>query len=113
MSRFISSNPVLESRFNRYFYFEDYTSDELYEIFSSMCKKSEYVLNAEADEFAREYFRDLYDSRDQNFGNARHVRNFFEDIMTVHSDRVSGLEGHTREDLMTFIKEDLEKATEM
>ena len=113
MERFISSNPGLESRFNRYFIFEDYNSDELYEIFSSMCKKSEYILTDDAIEFAHEHFRDLYDFRDENFGNARHVRNFFENIVAVHSDRLSAQENHTRDDLMTVVCEDLEKASIM
>ena len=110
MERFIRSNPGLESRFNRYFVFEDYNSGELYDIFSSMCEKSEYVLTEDAAEFAREHFREIYDTRDENFGNARHVRNFFENIVSVHSDRVSALENHTREDLTTVLRDDLEKA---
>jgi len=110
MERFITSNPGLESRFNRYFVFEDYNSDELYAIFSLMCSKSEYVLTDDAAEYAREYFRRLYDQRDDNFGNARHVRNFFENIVSVHSDRVSALENQTREDLTKVIREDLEEA---
>jgi SpoVK/Ycf46/Vps4 family AAA+-type ATPase len=113
MERFISSNPGLESRFNRYFVFEDYNSGELYDIFNSMCSGSEYALTNDAEEFAREHFREIYDMRDENFGNARYVRNFFENIVSVHSDRVSALEGHTREDLTTVIREDLENAAIM
>jgi len=113
MERFITSNPGLESRFNRYFFFEDYNSEELYEIFDSMCKKSEYILTEEAKEFAREHFKLIYEMREENFGNARHVRNFFENIVTVHSDRVSKLEGHTRDDLTMVILEDLEKAADI
>jgi len=113
MLRFISSNPGLESRFNRYFVFEDYNSDELFSIFDGMCSKSEYILDEEAYEYAREFFSDLYSNRDENFGNARHVRNFFENIVSVHSDRVSKLEGYTREDLTTVLREDLEKAADM
>jgi len=113
MGRFISSNPGLESRFNRYFFFEDYNSGELYDIFSSMCSKSEYLLTDDAVEYARAHFCRLYDTRDDNFGNARHVRNFFENIVAVHSDRVSALEGHTREDLTMVIRQDLEKAAIM
>ena len=33
MDRFIHSNPGLESRFNRVLLFEDYTPEELFEIF--------------------------------------------------------------------------------
>jgi len=113
MDRFITSNPGLESRFNRYFYFEDYNSEELYEIFNIMCTKSEYALDSDSEEYAREHFRLIYESRDLNFGNARHVRNFFENIVSVHSDRVSALEGQTREDLTVVLKEDLEKAASM
>ena len=113
MERFIGSNPGLESRFNRYFVFEDYNSDELYAIFDSMCVKSEYKLTEDAVGFARDHFSFIYDTRDENFGNARHVRNFFENIVSVHSDRVSALEEHTREDLMNVILEDLEKAALM
>jgi len=113
MERFIMSNPGLESRFNRYFYFEDYNSVELYDIFDSMCVKSEYILTEEAKEYAREFFKKLYENREENFGNARHVRNFFENIVTVHSDRVSKLDGHTRDDLTMVLLEDMEKAEEM
>ena len=40
MEKFIHSNPGLESRFNKYFYFEDYTGPQLMEIFQSMCQKT-------------------------------------------------------------------------
>jgi len=113
MERFITSNPGLESRFNRYFFFEDYNSDELYAIFDVMCVRSEYILTDDAKDYAREHFCLIYEQRDENFGNARHVRNFFENIVTVHSDRVSTLDGHTRDDLTMVIREDLEKAAEM
>ncbi len=113
MEGFISSNPGLESRFNRYFLFEDYTSGELCTIFGSMCAKNQYILDAGAGEFAKRYFCQLYETRDVNFGNARDVRNFFEDVITVHSDRISSLENPTRDDLMTFTEGDLEKASEM
>jgi len=111
MERFISSNPGFESRFNRYLLFDDYNDEQLYDIFNIMCSKSEYVLTDDAKEYAKEYFNKLYEERDYNFGNARDVRNFFENIVTVHSDRVSKLEGHTRDDLTIIILEDLELAT--
>ena len=110
MDRFIKSNPGLESRFNRYFMFEDYNSSELYEIFSSMCTKNEYILTEDAAEYARDHFQNIYDTREENFGNARHVRNFFENIVSVHSDRVSDLNDHSRADLTIVLRKDLENA---
>ena len=112
MEEFIHSNPGLESRFNRYFVFEDYNGEELNAIFESLCRKNMYVANEEAAEFARTHFNNMFEFRDENFGNGRDVRNFFENAIAAHSDRVSALEAPTRDDLMTLIKEDLEKAAE-
>ncbi|MGM9522547.1 MAG: AAA family ATPase [Oscillospiraceae bacterium] len=113
MEQFISSNPGLESRFNRYFVFEDYTGEQLYEIFCSMCAKNEYRMTVEAQEFAKEFFRELYDTRDANFGNARDVRNVFENVISVHADRVAVLESADKRDLTLVIRSDLEKASVM
>lgn len=113
MEKFINSNPGLESRFNRYFVFEDYNGDELYEIFEMRCKKNKYALNEDAEKFLREHFKALYETRDDNFGNGRTVRNIFENVVSVHSDRVALIENPTTDDLMTVLKEDVEKAVEM
>lgn len=113
MEKFINSNPGLESRFNRYFVFEDYNGDELYEIFEMRCKKNKYTLNEDAEKFLREHFKALYETRDDNFGNGRTVRNIFENVVSVHSDRVALIENPTTDDLMTVLKEDVEKAVEM
>jgi len=113
MEKFISSNPGLESRFNRYFVFEDYDGEQLYAIFQSMCRKNRYELSEDAAEYAKKLLNDLYEQRDENFGNARDVRNLFENIVTVHSNRVAQLAEPTKDDLTTVIKEDVEKAEEM
>ena len=113
MEKFISSNPGLESRFNRYFLFEDYTGDQLFAIFQSMLKKNSYVIGEEEERYARQYFNDLYDNRDDNFGNARDVRNFFENLVTVHSNRLAGMSEPDKEALMTVTVADMENAALM
>lgn len=113
MEKFINSNPGLESRFNRYFLFEDYNGRQLYEIFVSMCGKNQYKLDPEADKFAKEYFERLYLERDENFGNARDVRNVFENVISIHSDRVAAMDSPTKENLMTILKKDIEDASAM
>ena len=50
MERFLHSNPGLESRFNKYFYFEDYNGEELISIFQSMCRKNGYTLSPEGED---------------------------------------------------------------
>ncbi|UOO38815.1 AAA family ATPase [Oscillospiraceae bacterium CM] len=113
MAAFIASNPGLQSRFNRYFAFDDYTSDELGSIFKSLCEQNEYVIADDAAAYASAYFDALYAQRDEHFGNARDVRNFFENAVTVHSDRVSCFEQPTRDVLMLLTREDLENAAAM
>ena len=110
MEKFVHSNPGLESRFNKYFYFEDYDAGQLLEIFRSVCKKNGYTLSAEAEAWAREDFRELYEDRDENFGNARDVRNLFEKAVARQADRVAQLEQPSREQLMELLPEDLDEA---
>ena len=52
MEKFINSNPGLESRFNKYFYFPDYNGEQLMEMFRTRCKKNGYTLTEEADKAA-------------------------------------------------------------
>ena len=107
MEKFIHSNPGLESRFNKYFYFEDYDGAQLFTILQSMCDKNGYVLTPEGEALARRELMDLYEDRDENFGNARDVRNLFEQAVARQSDRVARLEAPTREQLMELRPEDL------
>lgn len=107
MEQFIHSNPGLESRFNKYLTFDDYDAAQLLEIFHSLCKKNGYTLTPEAEAKAAEGFRDLYEHRDENFGNARQVRNAFEDAVARQANRVAGLEAPSKEDLMAILPEDL------
>ena len=107
MKNFISSNPGLESRFSKYFLFEDYDGEQLYSIFLSMCKKNEYILSPEAAEKVKKLLNRLYEQRDENFGNARDVRNLFERAVSRQSDRIASLENPSKEDLMTLKEEDI------
>ena len=107
MEQFIHANPGLESRFNKYFLFEDYDGKQLMEIFRSMCKKNGYVLSEEGEQFMEKDLQELYDSRDENFGNARDVRNLFEQAVARQADRVARLEEPTREQLMELLPEDV------
>ena len=112
MEKFITSNPGLESRFNRYFFFPDYDGGQLTAIFRQQCKKNSYTLTPEADEAALKMFTELYEERDENFGNGRDVRNCFEDMVVRQANRVAAMEAPTRDDLMAVLPEDLEDREE-
>ena len=112
MGRFIHANPGLESRFNKYFYFDDYTGDQLMEIFTSMCEKNGYTLDESGRTYAAELLHELYENRDENFGNARDVRNLFERAVARQADRVAVLEHPDKEALMALTEADLKEAEE-
>ncbi|MBD2057219.1 AAA family ATPase [Oculatella sp. FACHB-28] len=107
MEAFIESNPGLKSRFNRYFYFNDYTPEELLAIFERMAGKSHFKLTPEAREKLLKIFNQLYDNRDKNFGNARMVRNLFEKSIEKQANRLAVLSSLTDEVLTTLIPEDI------
>ena len=104
MDRFIHSNPGLESRFNRFLLFEDYTPEEMFEIFKMRCGKG-YVLAPEAEPLVRDYIAE--ESADPSFGNARGVRNLFEHILVAQNNRLAKMPTVTREDLMTITPDDV------
>ncbi len=112
MEKFINSNPGLQSRFNKYFYFPDYNGEQLLHIFKGQCKKNGYALTEEAEAEAKAMFEELYENRGENFGNGRDVRNVFEDTIVRQSNRVAALDAPTKDDLMQFLPEDLRDADE-
>ena len=107
MTTFIESNPGLESRFNRYFYFNHYKPEELLAIFEKMASKSHFKLAPGTGEKLQNLFEDLYENRDKTFGNARLVRNLFEKSLERQANRLAVLSSLTDELLTTLLPEDI------
>ena len=105
MDRFIHSNPGLESRFNRFLMFEDYTPEQMVAIFKMQCKKGCYVLAQGTEELVRDFIAE--ESADDSFGNARGVRNLFEHILVAQNNRLAKMENVTRDDLMALTADDV------
>ncbi len=112
MDRFIHSNPGLESRFNRFLHFADYTPDEMMKIFEMQCKKGCYTLEAEAAGLVRGFIEEE-NTDPASFGNARGVRNIFEQILVNQANRLAAMEQVTREDLMSITPADVQAARGM
>lgn len=89
MAQFISSNPGLQSRFNKYIDFADYKPDELMEIFEKMCIGQGYRLSEKAKRYAKNHFINIYENRDENFANGRDVRNYFEKALARQANRLA------------------------
>jgi type VII secretion ATPase EccA len=110
MKRFIDSNPGLQSRFNRYINFPDYTADELVDIFKMYMKRNEYTIAEDAEDMLVEKLNYAVEHKDRNFGNARYVRNVFEKAIQAQANRFSGKKGLNERQLTEITIEDLEEA---
>ena len=107
MKTFINSNPGLRSRFNKYISFDDYNEQELLQIFLDMCKKYHLTLDAEAYEKVKDRVAFIVSKKDDNFANARDIRNMFEMIATNQARRLAFSDNVTDDDMTCIRAEDI------
>ncbi len=91
MKKFIRSNPGLESRFTTELLFPDYSAGELMQIFESLCRKDGFILSADALTTAENSIKDMVAAKGENFGNAREIRTFFQNMLSNQALRLSAL----------------------
>lgn len=108
MQKFINSNPGLKSRFNKYFHFADYSVDELEAIFAMYTNKYDYKLGEDVQKMVKEKIEQMVAEKDENFANARSVRNMFESIITNQASRVAKIETPNDEDVVSILPADIE-----
>ncbi|MFH0733158.1 MAG: AAA family ATPase [bacterium] len=111
MKAFLESNPGMKSRFTKTFFFEDYTPDDLLQIFTNLCKKESLKIDEESKNILSKYFNSIYRDRDKNFGNARIVRNVFD---SANRQRILRLADTSKSELndekkFLFLAEDFEE----
>lgn len=110
MEEFLETNPGLRSRFDRRLVFEDYSTDELYEIFVSMIRAAELEIAEGVREKALEYISGL----PTELGNARLVRKFAEGTIRQQHLRLAKIpkDERTRELLRMVLVCDIERFVE-
>ena len=91
MRNFIDLNPGLQSRFNRYIDFPDYTAEELARIFLLQTEKSQYTCDQDVRNSIVQIMERAVARKDRNFGNGRYVRNLFEKAIQRQAVRLSGV----------------------
>jgi SpoVK/Ycf46/Vps4 family AAA+-type ATPase len=111
MRNFLRSNPGLESRFNKFFYFEDYTPEEMAAIFEHFCSQFDYRMTPAARRKLVRLFEGAYRLRDDVFGNGRFARNLFERAISRQATRLAALEAITDEELFTIEEPDIPDAS--
>lgn len=109
MQNFLESNPGLKSRFTHLFTFDDYSPNELIEIFKQFSTKEKFVITEAAEKTFYEKLEPFCEQVDKNFGNARFIRNIFNEIKIQLSKRYHFLPYEERNfsAMSTIIKEDI------
>jgi hypothetical protein len=107
MEQFIASNPGLQSRFTNYLKFPDYSPAELAEIFHRMAAQSGLVCAPETAAAVLALAQQLYAARNEQFGNAREMRNLFESAVRNQSTRLVASGQCDRDALTTLLPADL------
>lgn len=112
MSKFMDQNQGLRSRIPTDILFEDYSTEEMVQIFKKNVKDKGLILDAGLDEAVY----NLLDSKKKkkDFGNARGVRNVFEAVALNQNNRLGEMDPSllSRNDFLIIRKEDLEISEE-
>lgn len=107
MKKFISSNPGLRSRFNKYIHFDDYSINELVAIFDRIIGKYHYTITDEAKRMVMDKIALKVSEKDASFANAREIRNMFEHIVSAQALRVAKMNNPSEEDITQITEEDI------
>lgn len=110
LEEFFKTNQGLKSRMANDIIFEDYTLEELVEIFYYMVSAN----NLKVEEGLEDYVKKCIETKMQSnrdFGNARGVRNIYDEVYRKRALRLSEVLDsgqYTHEQLITIIKEDFQ-----
>lgn len=109
MKEFLEINPGIESRIGYTFHFQDYTGDELLQIFEAKMASYGFVLDEKAKKASLEVFQSCCDA--PNFGNGRFVDKVIRQTLMNQSMNyeVNTMNLIGEEDIPT--KEDIDKIT--
>lgn len=103
MQDFLDSNSGIVSRIGYTFEFDDYTTDELKQIFINMANKSGFEVEKEALDVLTNIIEENRNMK--NFGNARFVRNIFEKTIINHASNTKN--NRSKKILKTITKDDI------
>ena len=106
MAGFIASNPGLESRFRLTLSFDDYSDDQLVEIFGRIATDADFAPTEDAVTRLRTIL--TVTPRLEGFGNGRFVRTLFESAVVRQAWRLRDVEGPSVDQLKELRPEDFD-----
>jgi Holliday junction resolvasome RuvABC ATP-dependent DNA helicase subunit len=106
MSRLIKSNPGLESRFNYFLHFDNYTAAELCSILKKLAADSDYELEEKAAPILLAHFNEAISKQGARFSNGRYARNLFEKMITSQAIRLGRQAGDLNSRSLSVITND-------
>lgn len=104
MENFIKFNPGLKSRIGYTIKFDDYTSQELLDIFKQLVEKNNLKITDEALKKVEDIIE--ISKKVEDFGNARYINQIYQDILIEHSRNVENIEDN--ENLMVITEDDID-----
>ena len=110
VDEFLDVNQGLASRLSNEIVFEDYSDEELADIFCYMAHKKCLTLEEGAKELVQKQISEMR-QKVKDFGNARGVRNLLERTQYRKNSRIASMKRRgdelTKEDFITIRKEDI------
>lgn len=110
MEAFLNTNPGFHSRIRNHVEFEDYTVEEMVEIFHNIAKEKNMNLDDDIENSLKQMLE--IKSKTPNFGNARGVRNIFEEVVEALDERLLNMKSMgmqiKQEEYDRICKEDIE-----
>lgn len=107
MEEFLQANPGFKSRFNHFVQFDNFSTDELYEIFAMLCKNNDYRYGDTFAQHMKAQLNQIPVESIPNFSNGRYIRNVFEKLVTIQSNRLIQQHNISRDELMEFTDSDI------
>lgn len=107
MKKFMEANVGLASRFAHTINFEDYSVEELVEIWDKLASERDYFTTPAGLKCVRERLAKAIATSDKGFGNARVVRNLFERSIQAQSLRIQSVRRPTALDLLLLDELDI------
>lgn len=107
MHKFIDSNPGLKSRFNRYINFDDYSVEDLTDIFNLRARQFDYHITPDAQTALQRLFAAAVANKDRTFGNGRFARNVFDKTIERQANRLSAISCLTTRQLSEITQTDI------